>query len=189
MGRASTDRTNPFVHEGIGKLGPVPFNKVARTLSAFLGRRLEIGEFKSVVLDGADLVTALGLDRDAYYFGAFSKLHSGIDAYVLILMPPDQITGLLFSLTGRASRILDDYQGSALQEFANMILGSLSSAMANEFGIRIEYSIPTMAIDSLQAISDALLARLSELGRVAYMEGGIRSDPPLDIRIMFFFSA
>ncbi len=189
MGKASSDHSNPFVHEAIGKLGPVPFNDVARALSAFLGRRLEIGEFKSAVLDSADLATALGLDRDAYYFGAFSKLRSAADAYVLILMPPGHITGLLCSLTGRSSRILDDYQGSALQEFANIIFGSLSSAMANEFGIRIEYSIPTMAIDSLRAITDALLARLSERRRVAYMESGIRSDPPLDIRIMFFFSA
>ncbi len=187
--RRVTDCTGPTIYEAIGKLGPMPFNEAVRALSSFLGRRFEISRFKSAILSDPDPMMDLRLDQDFYYLGAFSKLQGSIDAYVLILMPPDQIIGLLHSLTGRANKVLDDYQGSALQELANLILGAISSAMANELDTRIEYSVPTMAIDTLQTISDVLYAYLTELEKATYIDTLIKSDLPLDIRIIFLSSA
>lgn len=105
------------------------------------------------------------LNDDFFYVGIMSKIDFGMKAYLLIMTDMASADELTFALVGEHLNFMDDYKESAIQEFANILIGNLVSEISRTNGIRIDYTIPAVAVDYKPALADALMARALE-GRV-----------------------
>lgn len=159
----------------------------AKALSALLETDFNVIDFKYAVSSTVNSVNDIGLDVDGYYLGIFSKLDSDLKAYIIITLDMASATALVHSLVGDIDGTIDMFTESALQEFANILLGAFVSHIANEYQQRIEYTIPEVGIDVAQALLDSMLAKLSESEKAVHVGLALGCEkPPIELKAMMF---
>ncbi|MEN3051996.1 MAG: chemotaxis protein CheX, partial [Candidatus Methanosuratincola petrocarbonis] len=125
------------------------------------------------------------LDEDLYYIGILSKI-SPINTYMLMIIDfasADEMTNLLMN-----DHIFnfDDFKQSAMQEFCNIVIGSLVSELGRKMGIRIDYTIPLVAVDMPSALIDAISAIVTEHERDQLELKFFSETPPIKIKLIIF---
>ena len=152
-----------------------------------VGADFSIRTFKYTVSSTINGVNDMGLDPNGYYLGIFSKLNEDIKDYIVIILDTASATELVRSLVGDTNGTIDEFTASALQEFANILLGAFISQIANEYKQRIEYTIPEIGIDVAQALLDSMFARLSESERAVHVELALEcKKPAIELKAMMF---
>lgn len=161
-------------------------------------RRLEsaLEEFCSVRLNGEckvirkfevkSFLKSLNLNEDYYYVGILSKFKD-FNAYIMMIMDTASADEFISRMTGKHLYLLDEFNESALQELANVTVGILSSQLSKGLGRRVDYSIPTTAVDFPSALLDLLLAEISESESTKCIEISFTSNSlPIFTKMLVF---
>lgn len=126
------------------------------------------------------------LDDDSYYIGILSRIGSPINAYMLMLIDlasADEITSLLMN-----DHIFnfDEFKQSAMQELGNIAIGSFVSELGRKIGLRIDYTIPLVAVDMPGALTDAISAIVYEQDADQLEMNFFSELPPIKVKLVMF---
>jgi len=130
--------------------------KIAFALTRLLCLDFRATMHKSTQAELNDLIGVLAINEACYYLTIVSKLSKGADALFLIVMDMASGDELLCFLTGKHIRIINEFEESALQEIANIIVGIFTSELGNSLKIPIEYAIPKVSIQTPGTILEFL---------------------------------
>ncbi|MDI9644441.1 MAG: chemotaxis protein CheX [Candidatus Verstraetearchaeota archaeon] len=162
-------------------------DRIARSLGGLLELDFYVAAQK-VKGDLPGLSSNLNLVEDFFYMGIFSKIDGGVEAYAIILMDIASADEMVSRLTNEHISVLDEYKSSAVQEFANIIIGAFSSEAEKRAQRRVDYTIPTIAVDHPNALVDAICAYLSEMETASTLEIEISCRiPPILVKMILCF--
>lgn len=125
---------------------PPVTEKLALAISKLLPIKFYATDTFSTISNVKDLTEKLKLDEEIYYLCIVSKFSGSVDVHSLIFMDMSSTDELLCYLTGRHVKILNRFEKSALQELANIIIGTVVSEMSRRLNIQISYTIPDIVI-------------------------------------------
>ena len=105
-------------------------------------------------------------------FGIYSEIHLNSDLSIIQIFTKESIINLI-NLLNEDSKLsienirsiddLDDLSLSIITEIGNILSGHYANALADLLSIKIVPSVPTVALDTLSAMLNGLIAKYSQL--------------------------
>ncbi len=140
--------------DALRELANIGSGNAATSLSAMLGRPIDISVPSARALPLAEAVEAVG-DADTEVTGVVLAVFGSIDAIVLLIFSPESAATLVTLLGVDPD---DEMAASALCEIGNIVGCSYIGAFAAMTGLSLEPSPPSLATDMLGAIVTSVLA-------------------------------
>ncbi len=162
--------------ESLERLMAGAFQRALGSLSAMIGKNLDVVEFKLEELPLSDLSHMLG-SPEAPALGVYVFFYGQGSCLVVLLLPPDSVSSLLELLLDRPCHdmmALDPLEASALAEVGNVMAGSFVGHMADMLGLGMPCAPPAVVCD----MSGAMLGE-------AVFHGVIANDRVLMARSLF----
>ncbi len=145
---------------------PISINRTSlirakEAISNILDLNFSIVEERVSMIETKDLIKALLIREDFYCLAVISKISNDIEGYFISMLDLASFDELLFLLTGRHVTIVNNFEESIIKEICNILAGTLLSDIANRLCLRIDYSIPEVAIETPSALLEFIIERLS----------------------------
>ena len=134
------------------EIGNIGAGNAATSLSGLLGRKIDMNVPKVQILTLKQTGEALGgaeLPVAAVLVSLKSENVNGIMMFVVEL---DRTNGLISALIGEDSEVMGELEQSALQEIGSILTASYLGALSTFLDVKIDRSVPTLAIDMAGAI-------------------------------------
>jgi len=134
------------------EIGNIGAGNAATSLSGLLGRRIDMNVPKVQILTLQQTGEALGgaeLPVAAVLVSLRSENVNGIMMFVVEL---DRTNGLISGLIGENGGEMGELELSALQEIGSILTASYLGALSTFLDVKIDRSVPTLAIDMAGAI-------------------------------------
>lgn len=146
------------------EVGTVGAGKAATALSELLNCRVDISlpEAKMVPLESVNKI--LGNPEDLYFVLDIG-MEDDIKGRVFFLLSPPEAKILVSNLLGKSATeidIDDPLFQSALKEVVNILSGSYINAFCEMAGIKITYTMPSLAMDMVAAILDFIFIQIAQ---------------------------
>ncbi|MCG0314926.1 MAG: chemotaxis protein CheC [Calditerricola sp.] len=160
-------RLDEFQFDVLREVGNIGSGHAVTALSTLLQRRvhMHVPQVKLVPFDAvADVVGG----PEAVVAAVFLRVEGDVPGSLFFLMDLATARRLLSALLGASpgEEGFNEMESSALQEIGNILSGSYLSSLADLTGLRLQPSIPALAIDMAGAL---LSVGLHEVGRVGDM--------------------
>ena len=134
------------------EIGNIGAGNAATSLSGLLGRKIDMNVPKVQILTLKQTGEALGgaeLPVAAVLVSLKSENVNGIMMFVVEL---DRTNGLISALIGENRTEMGELEQSALQEIGSILTASYLGALSTFLDVKIDRSVPTLAIDMAGAI-------------------------------------
>ena len=148
--------------DALKETGTIGAGNAATSLSQMLDKRISISVPRAQVMDLQAIPPYLG-GAESSVAAVYFQVSGAFAASFIVVFPWAEAQKLAGLLTGKsqAADALDEFSQSALQEMANISAGSYLTALSKVVKSRIDYSVPAMAMDMLQAVLDGVLSSLA----------------------------
>lgn len=150
MGQNSERLTEPAVN-ALTELGNIGAGNAATSLSVMLSSKLSMSTPTVSLCDFNELENALG-GAERAVLGVMSHLEGLLNAMILFVVGMEDAERLSKALLGQDIDWHSEMGISAIQEIANIIIGSYVASLENLSGLKIRYSQPDYCIDMAGAI-------------------------------------
>lgn len=140
------------------ELGNIGASHAATALSKMLdGQRLKLVVPQARMLSFSDAAGFTGNSEDIVCC-IYVEIVSEIKGHMAFILPLDSAINLANLLTAENSSELSSLGESALLEVGNIMLGSYLNALSRLTEMRVEPSVPVLAIDMFGAVWESILA-------------------------------
>ena len=145
---------NDMQKDALREIGNIGSGNAATALSKVLDRRIDI-DVPTFRLDTmSDIPTQFG-EMDREVLGIYLELGADIRGALLFLIEPSSakyLTEIMLSGFSIEDGQFSEMENSALMEIGNMLGGAFMSSISDFTKLKIELSIPALAIDMIGAI-------------------------------------
>jgi len=153
------------------EIGNIGSGHAITALSELLNKNVEVS------LTSADIhtfwkVPELFDNPTSEYLAIFSKIPFNSDLTIIQIFPKKSIINLINLLTDHNNKSLgeqtcihdlDEYSYSVINEIGNILSGHYASALADLLSIKLIPNVPRVAIDTLNAILNTIIAKYSQI--------------------------
>jgi chemotaxis protein CheC len=160
---------NPQQLDTLKELGNIGSGNAIVALSNIINKPIETSLTSIKIIPFWSFVNVFN-DPNLYVFGIYSAVESKPNLSLLQIFTKKSIINLINLLSGNNRSILHDindkeelceYGKSIIFEVGNILAGHYTSALANLMSIKIIPSVPVLALDTVGAICDSLIAKFS----------------------------
>ncbi|WP_100399329.1 chemotaxis protein CheC [Bacillus sp. FJAT-44742] len=143
----------------------------ATSLSKLTKEEIEMNVPEAVVMPFRDIPNHIG-GAEKVMASVFFRLTGEAKGNMFFMLPEQEARAFLFDLTGTYIERITDIQHdpmavSSLQEVGNILAGSYLTSLSEFLHVRIQHSVPSLAIDMAGAILEHGLLEWSEVGEYA----------------------
>ena len=184
MSDFSLDHINNMYVDVLREIGNIGAGNATTAIANMLGSRLNMQVPKVQLMEASELGGAI-CDEEETIVGIFLEICNDISGSIMFLMRMDSahvIVNKLMMRDPEYNEPFDEMDLSALKEIGNIIAASYLSALSSLTGLRIQPSVPYIAVDMAAAIlsvpaiqfgqyGDNALFIETELGDDVKMEG------------------
>ncbi|MFX1418614.1 MAG: chemotaxis protein CheC [Promethearchaeota archaeon] len=153
------------------EIGNIGSGHAITALSNLLNKNVEIS-LTSVEIQSFWKVPDIFNNRDMPVVVIYSKIPFNSDLTIIQIFPRESIINLINLLNPcdtksvveiNTNNDLDDFSYSIINEIGNILSGHYASALADLLSIKLIPNVPKIAIDSLNAILNSIIAKYSQL--------------------------
>ncbi len=143
---------NSLIIDVLSEIGNIGAGNAATSLANMINKKIDMRVPKVNVLDFKDVPGLLG-GEEKPVCGIIFKLDGDLDGTIMFILALDSVKRLLdLLMPGLAQEELDEMAISAIKEVGNILSGSYVSSLSSLTNLRINMSIPSVAIDMAGAI-------------------------------------
>ena len=138
--------------------------KSTLSLSKLLKKPVHVQVTQTKILNIEEILSLLG-GRESLVAVVYFDVHGSFSADALFVFPMKVALQLADFLLGRktgTTKILDEFAQSALKELGNISSASYLTALSEVLEGRLIHSVPSLAVDMLQAVLDGILVSKAE---------------------------
>lgn len=150
----SYEEINAIGIDALGEVGSIGTGNAATSLSSLIGQRVTMSLPKVQVLEFNEAVEKIG-GFELIVASVLVKLGGEINGIMLSVQQLDFVNLIVNSMLGKEIESfdeLDDMACSALTEVGNIMISSYMGAIADLSGIKVNMSVPSMAVNMLGGI-------------------------------------
>lgn len=144
---------NEQVFNALSELGNIGAGNATTSLSVMLSSKLTVTPPGVAIYDFDSLESIFG-GPDVNIVGVLSSIEGDISAMILFVLGLEDAKNLAHVLMGETFEWQSEMGISAIQEIANIFIGSYVSSLETLSGMKIRYSQPQSCIDMAGAILD-----------------------------------
>lgn len=151
--------------EALKEIGNIGSGHAATALSNMLQTRISMSVPKVWLVPLEEIEEAMG-DMDATRVALYLKVGGearGKAVFILSISSAEVITATLLGLNEPPDIFQDEMAQSALREVGNILVSSFVIALTQFSGIKLQPSIPALAVDMIGAMIDAVLLEEGEV--------------------------
>lgn len=170
----SFEKLNEIQLDALREVGNIGAGNAATALSKVVGKRVKMEVPLVKILPLKDVPEWLG-GAEKEVLGVYLTMSGAVTGHILFVMSIDDALKimriLLGDLTPTREQVLemDEIARSAMEEIGNILSSSYLSALADFTGLRLNHSVPALAIDMAGAIVDVVLIEISRKGDYALL--------------------
>lgn len=145
---------NEMQLDALREIGNIGSGNAASSLSLMLGRPVDIAVPKIKILDYEEVVANLG-GAEQPLVGLLLFLKGDVTGMIMFLLHQEFAHMVLNTLTGESLHEIgemDDFSASAMHEVGNIMAAAYITAIAELTGLNIDLSVPSMCIDMVGSI-------------------------------------
>ena len=166
MGEFSLDQVNDMYVDVLRELGNIGAGNATTAIAQMLGSRLNMEVPKVELMEASKLGGAI-CDEEETVVGIFLEVCNDITGSMMFLMKMDSAHIIVNKLMMREpdyNEPFDEMDLSALKEIGNIIAASYLSALSTLTNLRIQPSIPYIAVDMAAAILSVPAIQFGQYG-------------------------
>ena len=166
MGEFSLDQVNDMYVDVLRELGNIGAGNATTAIAQMLGSRLNMEVPKVELMEASKLGGAI-CDEEETVVGIFLEVCNDISGSMMFLMKMDSAHVIVNKLMMREpgyNEPFDEMDLSALKEIGNIIAASYLSALSTLTNLRIQPSIPYIAVDMAAAILSVPAIQFGQYG-------------------------
>lgn len=170
----SFEKLNEIQLDALREVGNIGAGNAATALSKVVGKRVKMEVPLVKILPLKDVPDWLG-GPEKEVLGVYLTMSGAANGHILFVMTIEDalkiMNILLGDLTPSREQVLDmdEIARSAMEEIGNILSSSYLSALADFTGLRLNHSVPALAIDMAGAIVDVILIEISKRGDYALL--------------------
>jgi chemotaxis protein CheC len=170
----SFEKLNEMQLDALREVGNIGAGNAATALSKVVGKRVKMEVPLVKILPLKDVPDWLG-GPEKEVLGVYLTMSGAANGHILFVMTIEDalkiMNILLGDLTPSREQVLDmdEIARSAMEEIGNILSSSYLSALADFTGLRLNHSVPALAIDMAGAIVDVILIEISKRGDYALL--------------------
>lgn len=162
------DKLSEQVKNALTELGNIGAGNAATSLSVLLSSKLTMTPPQVKLYDFDDLENILG-GPDATVVGVLSSIEGELKAILLFVVGVEDAKHLVKALMGQDVEWHSEIGLSAVNEIANIIIGSYVSSLETLSGLKIRYALPQICIDMAGAILSVPCIEFGKVGDKALL--------------------
>lgn len=162
------DKLSEQVKNALTELGNIGAGNAATSLSVLLSSKLTMTPPQVKLYDFNDLENILG-GPDATVVGVLSSVEGELKAILLFVVGVEDAKHLVRALMGQDVEWHSEIGLSAVNEIANIIIGSYVSSLETLSGLKIRYALPQICIDMAGAILSVPCIEFGKVGDKALL--------------------
>lgn len=162
------DKLSEQVKNALTELGNIGAGNAATSLSVILSSKLTMTPPQVKLYDFNDLENILG-GPDATVVGVLSSVEGELKAILLFVVGVEDAKHLVKALMGQDVEWHSEIGLSAVNEIANIIIGSYVSSLETLSGLKIRYALPQICIDMAGAILSVPCIEFGKVGDKALL--------------------
>ncbi len=162
------DKLSEQVKNALTELGNIGAGNAATSLSVLLSSKLTMTPPQVKLYDFNDLENILG-GPDATVVGVLSSVEGELKAILLFVVGVEDAKHLVKALMGQDVEWHSEIGLSAVNEIANIIIGSYVSSLETLSGLKIRYALPQICIDMAGAILSVPCIEFGKVGDKALL--------------------
>lgn len=166
MGQFSLDHVNDMYMDVLREIGNIGAGNATTAIAQMLGARLNMEVPKVELMEASQLGGAI-CDEEETIVGIFLEVLDDIDGSMMFLMTMESAHIIVNKLMMRDpdyNEPFDEMDLSALKEIGNIIASSYLSALSSLTGMRIQPSVPYIAVDMAAAILSVPAIQFGQFG-------------------------
>ncbi len=166
MGEFSLDHINDMYVDVLREIGNIGAGNATTAIAQMLGSKLNMQVPKVELMEASKLGGAI-CDEEETVVGIFLEVCNDISGSMMFLMKMDSAHVVVNKLMMRDSNYeepFDEMDLSALKEIGNIIAASYLSALSTMTNLRIQPSIPYIAVDMAAAILSVPAIQFGQYG-------------------------
>ncbi len=166
MGEFSLDHVNDMYVDVLRELGNIGAGNATTAIAQMLGERLNMQVPKVELMEASQLGGAI-CDEEETVVGIFLEVCNDISGSMMFLMKMDSahiIVNKLMMREPNYAEPFDEMDLSALKEIGNIIAASYLSALSTLTNLRIQPSVPYIAVDMAAAILSVPAIQFGQYG-------------------------
>ena len=139
----------------------------AIVISQMLGEKIDV-KFPEIVMMNLDSVIGDEIPRDKLTSLVFAKFHGDLNGTAALFFSNESTLDILHALYNRdveSLETLEEIDYSIIKEMGNIIIGSFLNAFCNRFNLMVLPTVPDVAVDSVDAITDSFSLMLYNDGK------------------------
>lgn len=170
----SFEKLNEMQLDALREVGNIGAGNAATALSKVVGKRVKMEVPLVKILPLKYVPDWLG-GPEKEVLGVYLTMSGAANGHILFVMTIEDalkiMNILLGDLTPSREQVLDmdEIARSAMEEIGNILSSSYLSALADFTGLRLNHSVPALAIDMAGAIVDVILIEISKRGDYALL--------------------
>ena len=170
----SFEKLNEMQLDALREVGNIGAGNAATALSKVVGKRVKMEVPLVKILPLKDVPDWLG-GPEKEVLAVYLTMSGAANGHILFVMTIEDalkiMNILLGDLTPSREQVLDmdEIARSAMEEIGNILSSSYLSALADFTGLRLNHSVPALAIDMAGAIVDVILIEISKRGDYALL--------------------
>ncbi len=166
MGEFSLDQVNDMYIDVLREIGNIGAGNATTAIAQMLGSRLNMEVPKVELMEASELGGAI-CDEEETIVGIFLEVLDDIDGSMMFLMKMDSahiIVNKLMMRDPEYNEPFDEMDLSALKEIGNIIASSYLTALASLTNLKIQPSVPYIAVDMAAAILSVPAIQFGQYG-------------------------
>ena len=166
MPKRDINQIDSMHYDVLKEIGNIGAGNATTALSTMINSKIDMEVPKVALLEFKDLADAVG-GAETIVVGILITLEGEINGIMMFMMEEVSAYRLVNILMGRPIDQIDNFsemEHSALKEIGNIIAGAYLSSLSTLTGIRIDASIPYMAIDMSGAIISVPAIEFGKVG-------------------------
>lgn len=161
----SLDELNSLQIDVLREIGNIGAGNAATALSKMISKRIDMDVPKVNILEFRNVAELVGGPEEEVV-GIYFKVTGDITGSIMFLLEKKSaklLVNLLMSKDDN-SGVIDEMEFSALQEVGNILSGSYLSSLATLTGLKLNVSVPSLAMDMAGAILSVPVILFGQVG-------------------------
>ncbi|MDO4772669.1 MAG: chemotaxis protein CheC [Bacillota bacterium] len=182
------DAGNELIIDVLKEIGNIGAGNAATSLANMINKKIDMRIPKVSVLDFQDVPTLLG-GEEIPVCGIIFELSGDMAGTIMFILSLDSAKRLVdLMMPGLMQGEMDEMSLSAIKEVGNILSGSYISSLSGLTNLKINMSIPLVAIDMAGAILSVPAVQFGLVGdKILIIENQFFEEPSDDAVHGFFF--
>ncbi|MFW9773675.1 MAG: chemotaxis protein CheC [Candidatus Thorarchaeota archaeon] len=177
------------------KLGNIGSGNAIKALSKLLSHEIEVSLTSVDIIPFWRVYEMFDIPNISI-FGIYSKISYTSDLAIIQIFSKESTINLLNSLSGYNKILvkdinvindLDEFSYSIISEIGNILTGSYANALADLLSIKLIPTVPKIALDTLNALLNGIIAKFSQFSDYLILIKTIVRIPDMNIQGLIGF--